>query len=364
MGRFILSFVSVLLCFTVNAQLTMVPEGGSYRASVSQQLGLTQVTIDYGRPCVKGREGHIWGELVPEGFNLLGYGNGKPCPWRAGANENTTIEFSTAVIIEGKPLAAGRYGFFIAYGHDECTLIFSHNATSWGSFFYEESEDALRVKVKPRSISGSMETLTYLFSAADDSSATVSLLWEKLEIPFRVSTALQQLQLASIHNELRSEKGFTAPAYLQAAEYMNLNNVALEEALLYATIAETGPKNFRVYLTKAAILEKLHRKLQADSAMNMAIETATAAQLHNYARSLLAEKMTAKAMEMFKANYKKNGSNFTTNVGMARGLSAAGDYKEALKYANKALPLAPDAANKASIETIIAMLKEGKDVNG
>src|SRR6476620_9651492 len=128
------------LCILISsisfAQLTTTASGGNKKAVVGERIGLTDVTIHYDRPGVKGREGKIWGQLVPVGFVDLGFGSSKAAPWRAGANENTTIEFSTDVVIEGKPLAAGRYAFFVAYDPNESTIIFSNNSTSWGSFFY------------------------------------------------------------------------------------------------------------------------------------------------------------------------------------------------------------------------------------
>src|SRR6202789_354479 len=128
----------ILFFFTerVNAQLTALPDGGNRRASVSEQVGLTDITIHYNRPHVNKRDGHIWGELIPVGYVDQGFGTSKAAPWRAGANENTTIEFSTDVKIEGQTLPAGKYGFSIAYDPNECTLIFSKNSTSWGSFYY------------------------------------------------------------------------------------------------------------------------------------------------------------------------------------------------------------------------------------
>src|SRR5580698_7554518 len=117
---------SLQLAFTgaTYAQLTTLPRGGNKKASVSEQIGITDVIIHYNSPGVKKREGHIWGELIPVGFYELGYGFKKPAPWRAGANENTTIEFTTDVKIDGHDLPAGKYGFFVAYGPEECTLIF------------------------------------------------------------------------------------------------------------------------------------------------------------------------------------------------------------------------------------------------
>ena len=152
--RFFLRTVVLIICLQLAfdgiaiGQLTSLPRGGNKRASVSEEIGITDVIIRYSRPGVKKREGHIWGELIPTGFSQLGYGFKNPTPWRAGANENTTIEFTTDVKVEGHTLSAGKYGFFVAYDPNECTLIFSKNSTSWGNFFYDSTEDALRVKVK------------------------------------------------------------------------------------------------------------------------------------------------------------------------------------------------------------------------
>src|SRR6201986_4091731 len=130
----LLIIIQIAFGSLAKAQLVTLPRGGNKRALVSEQIGITDVTIRYSRPGVKQREGHIWGELIPVGFSELGYGFKKPAPWRAGANENTTIEFSTDVKIEGQDLPAGRYGFFVAYSPNECILIFSKNSTSWGNF--------------------------------------------------------------------------------------------------------------------------------------------------------------------------------------------------------------------------------------
>ncbi|MEO6489095.1 MAG: DUF2911 domain-containing protein [Ferruginibacter sp.] len=137
--------IAAIVSLPVFSQLTSIPDGGNKKASVSEQIGLTQVNIHYDRPALKGREGKIWGQLVHVGFADLQFGSSKAAPWRAGANENTTIEFSSAVKIEGQSLPAGKYAFFIAYDPNECTLIFSKNNTAWGSFFYKES-DAMNCK--------------------------------------------------------------------------------------------------------------------------------------------------------------------------------------------------------------------------
>ncbi len=148
-SKIYLSFILLCCILTATAQnLTVPPNGGNKKASVSERVGITDITIHYDRPGVKGREGKIWGNLVQTGFNDLGFGTSKAAPWRAGANENTTITFSTDVMVEGKPLKAGTYGLFVAMGNNDATVIFSNNSTSWGSFFYDPKEDALRVNVK------------------------------------------------------------------------------------------------------------------------------------------------------------------------------------------------------------------------
>src|ERR1700761_1068366 len=143
------ALIQLAFTYKAQAQLYSLPDAGNRRATVSEGIGITDVAIHYNRPHVRGREGHIWGQLIPPGLTDQGFGPSKAAPWRAGANENTWIEFSTDVKIEGQTLPAGKYGFFIAYDPNECTVIFSKNYTSWGSFFYKPEEDALRVKVKP-----------------------------------------------------------------------------------------------------------------------------------------------------------------------------------------------------------------------
>ncbi len=181
-----------LFCISSYSQLTAPPNGGNKKAWVGERIGITDVSINYDRPGVKGRTGKIWGELVPVGFTDQGFGSSKSAPWRAGANENTTIEFSTDVKINGQPLSAGQYGFFVAYDPNESTLIFSKNSSSWGSFFYDPKEDVLRVKAKPQAAAQPVEWLKYEFTDQTDNSAVVNVIWEKLSIPFTVQVDLVQ----------------------------------------------------------------------------------------------------------------------------------------------------------------------------
>ncbi|MEO6718919.1 MAG: DUF2911 domain-containing protein, partial [Ferruginibacter sp.] len=349
------------------AQLTTTPNGGNKKAMVGERVGLTDITIRYDRPAVKGREGKIWGELVPYGFTDLGFGTSKAGPWRAGANENTTIDFSTDVKVEGKDLAAGKYGFFIAVGKDESTLIFSKNNSAWGSFFYDPSEDLLRVNIKQQPLDKPVEYLQYTFVNQTPNSAVVALQWEKLMFPFKVEVNVNKAQVRSFRSELQTDKGFDWQTWVQAANWTADNNTDLEEGLKWSDYAINGQfvgqKNFRTLAAKARILNKLNRKAEADSLMKEASALGTMIEVHGYARQLLADKRYKDASEVFKANYKKFPNVYTTNMGMARSLSAEGKYKEALKYATAALPQAPDVANKNNVQSMIEKLNAGKDVN-
>jgi hypothetical protein len=348
------------------AQLTTLPNGGNKKATVGERIGITDITIHYDRPGVKGREGKIYGTpIVHVGYADLGFGTSKSAPWRAGANENTTIEFSTDVKIEGQDLPAGKYGFFIAYDPSECTLIFSHNTTSWGSFFYDPKEDALRVKVKPVPLNEKVEWLRYEFTDEKENSATIALEWEKLSIPFKVEVDYVKTQLESFRRELRSDKGFNWPAWVQAAQFCVQYKTDLDEALVWANTAVSGgvgQKNFQTLSTKAQVLDLMGKKAEADAAMKEALPLGEVGEVHQYARQLLLQKRPKDAFDAFKMNYDRHPNEFTTNMGMARAWSGMGDYKKAMEYLKKA-DAQSDQLNKNNIARLMPMLEQGKDIN-
>ena len=148
----------------------------SPKAEVMQTVGFTDVRIVYSRPGIKGRS--IWGKLVP--YDAV---------WRAGANEATKITFSTDVTVEGKKLKKGSYSLFAIPGKNEWTLIFNKVADQWGAFEYNESDDALRVKVKTEKAIW-QEWLSYTINKATDTSAVIRLEWEKIKVPFKVEVKL------------------------------------------------------------------------------------------------------------------------------------------------------------------------------
>jgi tetratricopeptide (TPR) repeat protein len=355
------------LHFFAAAQLTTPPNGGNKKATVAERVGLTDITIHYDRPGVKGREGKIWGTLVAYGFTDLGFGTSKAAPWRAGANENTTIEFSTDVKVEGKDLPAGKYGFFIAVGKEESIIIFSKNTSSWGSYFYDDKQDVLRVTVKQKVNEQAVEWLRYEFMNQTANSATIALLWEKWMFPLTVETDLNKNQADLFRNELKSDKGFEWKAWAQAASWCAENNTNLPEGLLWADYAISGQyigeKNFNTLSIKSRLLNLAGKAAEADALMKETLALGSMDEVLGYAGKLMAAKNTKAAADLFRVYYKKYPNKFSTNMGMVSALSSEGNFKEALKYANAALKQAPDESNKKNVESIIEKLKIGKDVN-
>ena len=364
MKKIATALAGFLLGCMAHAQLTTPPDGGNLKAMVGQRIGITDVTIHYDRPAVKGREGKIWGSLVPYGYTDLGFGTSKAAPWRAGANECTTIEFSTPVKIEGKDVPAGKYGLFIAVEKESSTLILSKNSTQWGSFFYDAKEDQLRVPVKQRAMSNAVEWLQYDFIDPKPAGATVALKWEQWMFPFSVEVDLVQTQLASFRKELQTDRGFNWQPWAQAAEWCADQNVNLQEALQWADYgingAFVGEKNFRTLQVKAKLLDKLGKSNEAAALMKEALPLGNMNQVHNYARQLLAAGKKADAIQIFKNNYTKFPNTFTTNMGMVRALNAEANYKEALKFAKLALAQAPDPGNKVAVQGMVEKLEKGE----
>ncbi|MES1220182.1 MAG: DUF2911 domain-containing protein [Bacteroidota bacterium] len=368
MKQFLVAIVSLISAcsFAQVIPLTAEPDGGNKKASIAEQVGIVKIAIEYSRPGVKGREGKIWNTPVAHyGFIDLGHGTSHAAPWRAGANENTTMSFSHPVRIEGKDLAAGTYGFFIALGEEESTLIFSKVNNSWGSFYYDSTQDALRVTVKNKVLEKPVEWLRYEFMDEIDSATTIAMSWEKRMIAFRVSADTKALQMASFISEFRT----TRPYYdfIQAANWCIRNNYGLEQALAWMDRAIyfriMGEKNFRTLSTKANVLIKMNKIDEAKKVMEEAIPMGNMTDIHFYGRQLLTMNQVDEAFKVFKGNYDRFPNQYTTSVGMTRAYSAKGNYKQALTYANAALSQAPDEGSKNNVQAMILKLKDGKDVN-
>jgi len=365
----LLLFCLVFSTSTLRAQLLSLPDGGvNQKMWAGQRIGVTDIDIHWNAPGVKGREGKIWGtNIAYYGFTDIGFGTTKSSPWRAGANECTTLEFSTDVTIEGKPLAAGKYGFFIALYPDSCTLIFNQNPDGWGSYFYKPEEDVLRVTVRQqKDLPQSREWLAYTFTNPTGRSVEVALEWERWRIPFTVAVDLEKTTVASIRRQLSGGMGFDPPSMQAAAQWCLTHNVNLEEALLWALRTTDpnlgGQQTFAALSTKAGLLRKLGRVAEADKTMQDGMEKASVLDLHGYGRQLITEKKYPEALAVFQKNFEKAGGAWPTNVGLARGYSAVGNLKKALEHAQAALKQAPDEVNRKSLEGMVKTLSEGKAI--
>jgi hypothetical protein len=206
----------------------------SPNAWVSQMVGVTKISITYSRPGVKGRK--IWGELVP-------YGE----VWRSGANENTTITFSTPVKVEGHELPAGTYGFQTIPTQGDWTIIFSKDANEWGAFSYKQQDDALRVQAKPQAAE-MRERMAFEFDDVTDTSAKVVIHWEKLKVPFTVEVDTPKLLVSKANEDVRSQ--------LQAASWCIQNSTCLDDASRWVDASIAKQESFSNLRAKALLLAK------------------------------------------------------------------------------------------------------------
>lgn len=349
------SCVIISLAFITNnleAQNIKTPRAASPEAEVRQTLGLSKVTIKYSRPSVKGRE--IWGTpLAHYDYVSLGFGSATAAPWRAGANENTTVTFSDDATIEGKTIPAGTYGLFVGI-HESGTadIIFSKNSSSWGSYFYDQEEDQLRVKVTTTEINH-IERLTFDFIDITDNSATVVLDWEKKRFPFRIEFDVDKIVLANARNELRSVTGFGWQGYMSAARYCVQKNINHEEALVWIDKAIANTKNFNTVFVKAELVEQMGKESSAQ--YDEAAQLANNAQLNFMGYSVMGKGDNQKALEYFKLNTKRNPKDPNVFDSLGECYKTMGDQKQAIKAFKKSLSMNPPANVKANS---IQLLKE------
>lgn len=320
----------------------------SQRAAAEQRLGVTDIRIDYHRPEVRGRK--IWGDLVP-------YGQ----VWRAGANENTVITFGGPVTVEGQPLPKGSYGLHMIPTASTWTVIFSKNSTSWGSFSYDEKEDALRVTVKPRPAE-MQEGLSYTFEDPHPDSAAVTLRWEKIAVPFQVKVDVNAATIASLHQQLRGLQQYSWLGWNDAATWAIENKTNYEEALKWADTSIQNEERYENLDTKSQLLRLTGKTAEADAVQQKALAIAGPLQLHNYGRQLLAQKKTAEAVKIFETNARKNPTVWFVYMGLARAQSAQGRFPEAAKNAKEALSRAPEAQKKY-LQGLVDKLEARKDIN-
>lgn len=243
-----------LLVLTLPAMAQIETPRVSPKASVSQTVGTTDITIEYHRPGVKERQ--IWGGLVP-------YDQ----PWRMGANEATTISFSDPVVVEGKELAAGTYSFFAIPGPEKWTLVINEDPEQWGAYGYDAAKDALRVDVTPKP-SSHTEWMRFTIDPVSPTSAVVTLNWEKLAVPMNVEVPVGDIVWKDIDSTLAS-------SYASAAGWALESGERLDHGLewINQSIAMTGENVFNLW-TKARLLQKLGRSNEAAPVMEKVLSMA------------------------------------------------------------------------------------------
>ncbi|HUR30184.1 MAG TPA: DUF2911 domain-containing protein [Saprospiraceae bacterium] len=344
--RLFIAVAFIAVSLSTWAQGITVPRTPSPAAEVSQTIGISRVTVNYSRPSVKGRA--IWGDLVPYGWNVQGFGNQKSAPWRAGANENTVIEFSHNAKVEGHTVPAGRYGLFFTINNDNTAeVILSKDSRSWGSFFYESDRDQLRSKIQLRDIAMT-ELLTYDFINLTKNTGELVLNWEKKQFPVRIEFAVDSLVMANAADELKGPIGFSWQGYSSAANYALQNKVNQDMAVQWADQAIAANKNFNTLTVKSGLLRSQGKTAEAEKIEGEAIANGTEVELNQYGYQLLNQNQYDDAIKILAANTKRfpDSANAWDSLGEAYALK--GDKENAIKNFKKSLSMNPSDAVKAN----------------
>ena len=233
----------------------------SQHATITQRIGVTDVSVEYSRPDKRGRE--IFGGLVP-------YGK----VWRTGANSPTKIKFSDAVKIGGQELPAGEYALYTILKESEWTIVLSKNLKLWGAYGYKPDADAVRVTVKPATLAEAVETFTIGFDDLKDSSATLALEWDKTRVPVELTVNTMEKVSSEIESALKNPSELKASFYYQAASFYYEHDKELEQAAKWIdqAIAKQEPARYFMYYKKAQIEAKLGHKAEAKTAAEKSIE--------------------------------------------------------------------------------------------
>jgi tetratricopeptide (TPR) repeat protein len=333
----------------------------SPKATITQYIGITEISISYSRPAVRGRE--IWGSVVPFGMTNPGWGTATLAPWRAGADENTIITFSTDVKINGVLVSAGTYALFMAiYETGDVDILLSNNTSSWGSYFYKESEVVSRIKTTWEEHSF-REHLEYTFSAFTPNSVYCALNWEEKSIPFEIEVDLAKTVVDQLRKDLQGTARFSYLGPMEAASWCVLHNTNLNEALEWADLAVNMNPQFSTLMVKAEVLKALNKPAEAKNTLDMAIPKGSVFEIHSYGRSLISEGKVNEALDIFERNAALHKDKWPVNYGLARGYSAKGDYKKAIVYLEKAKKNCPDEINRKMIDENLAKLVRNEDIN-
>ncbi len=347
MKRFVFVLALAGLVLSGEVALAQLPPlnlpQASQAASVKQEIGLTDITIDYHRPAVNKRK--VWGDLVP-------YGQ----VWRAGANENTTITFSSPATVGGKTLPAGTYGLHMLPTEKDWSVMLSSVATAWGSFSYDEKEDLVRFTVAPKPADFE-ERLEYRFENPTENSVDVVMQWEKLTVSFPITVDTNAVVMASLKAQLRGLPRFGWQAWNTAANWALTHDQDLDQALKWADQSVTTQATFGNLRTKANILEKKGDTKQAEELRAQAMKIATEADINVAGYALLGQKKYDEAIALFRKNIKDYPNSWNCYDSLGEALAAKGDTKASVENYRKALSMTTDPVQKKRIEDILSKMK-------
>ncbi len=342
MRRFALAlFTAAPLLFAQVPPLVLPEE--SPRAQVSQRVGLTDIDVTYHRPAVKGRK--VWGGLVP-------YGK----VWRAGANENTVIAFSTPVTVGGTPLPAGRSVLHMLPPAKDWPVLVSRRSQAWGSFSYDPKEDLARVKVTPQAAEPT-ERLAYTFDDPSDQGVTLSLRWEKLRVPIPLAVDTRQVVVASLRDQLRGLPRFTPEGWAAAAGWCVRHDVNLDEAQVWVDHSLAMRETFGGLRVKAALLDKKGDAQGAEALRAKALTLASEAEVNQQGYALLAQNKVDEAIRLFQRNVKDHPDSWNVYDSLAEACALNGDKAQATANYQKALDLVKQEDQRARIREELAKLK-------
>ncbi len=338
---------------SAQAQIT-TPRTPSPAATVTQTIGISTVSVSYSRPAVKGRE--VWGVLVPYGWNKQGFGNNKEAPWRAGANENTVIKFSHDAVVEGKKVPAGTYGLFYVINKDNTgEVILSKDSRSWGSFWYEPSQDLLRAPISAKDIAHT-EMLTYDFQNLTKNSGELVLNWGKKQLPVKIEFDVDNIVMANAADELKGPIGFNWQGYASAANYSLQNKVNYENAVKWIDQAIAQNTNFNTLNTKAGLLKEMGKTAESDKIKKQAIDTATEVELNAYGYQLLGQNKHDEAIEILALNTKRHPKSANAWDSLGEAYATKGDKKNAIANFKKSLSLNPPEPVRINSEKFLKQL--------
>ncbi|MBN4082095.1 DUF2911 domain-containing protein [bacterium AH-315-B15] len=380
----LLTITAILLAgSSIGQRGVTIPQTASPLAKTEQSVGLSTIQIEYSRPSVVSgrgtdRTGKIWGELVPYELSKAtpNFGSGNDFPWRAGANKNTIISFSDDAMVGEKAIPAGSYGFHVVLHEDStATLIFSSNYSSWGSYYYDETEDVLRVDVKVEATNFNSR-LTFDFVDLSEISTTVCLDWENMRFPFKVSFESEEIIYTNISNQLRDQLGFGWEPPFQAAEYCISRDIHLDQAEKWLNRSMASEENFDNVYAKSELFAKQGKDEEAVKLKERALDmsTVTANNYYTVGTSILSKYSSAEeeankkkyaneALAFFQTANKKFTEELLLTYGLAQSYSATGDFKKAIAETKKTKELTENERTKTFLDGLITKLESGEDIN-